>query len=102
MPSGGCAPPTTEGRGHETPDDAGGQDCGRARGPGTGCTAALKAPPRGPGTGCTGPTGSAFSVLLAAPHGEKATWLLIASKASLASPWVALTWPYQIEPPKLD
>jgi hypothetical protein len=32
----------------------------------------------------------------------KATWLLMASKASLASCWVAFTWVYQVEPPTLD
>ena len=31
-----------------------------------------------------------------------ATPLLIASNASLASSWVALTWPYQLPPPEFD
>jgi len=35
-------------------------------------------------------------------YGEDAAWLLIASKASLASPWTDLTLPYQVVSPTLD
>ena len=35
-------------------------------------------------------------------YGANATWLLIASNASLARTWVALTLAYQVEPPALD
>jgi hypothetical protein len=35
-------------------------------------------------------------------YGAKATWLLIASKASFARPCVALFWPYHAVPPAFD
>src|SRR5206468_9641421 len=59
---------------------------------------------RGEGAGLSlaTPWGPVLRAPRRADQKAKATWLLMASKASLASCWVALTFPYQVTPPGLD